>query len=113
MTTASQRPLIERVDSDMEGPGAPLNWFRAAGGKAAEEEYDTFAGLVFGLLGYIPDDGSTPELEEFGLVIRSPRSRTTSWKRPWYTLNNNLKAKILKAYNEKQQAPYRRGVLLW
>ena len=35
-----------------------------------DEEYETFGGLVFGLLGTIPNDGSTPELEEYGLTIR-------------------------------------------
>ncbi|MFA6671015.1 MAG: transporter associated domain-containing protein, partial [Bacillota bacterium] len=35
-----------------------------------EEDYDTFGGLVFGLLGFIPEDGSTPELEGFGLSIK-------------------------------------------
>jgi len=35
-----------------------------------EEEYETFGGLVFGILGNIPPDGSTPELEEFGLKIK-------------------------------------------
>jgi putative hemolysin len=50
---------------------APLELVsRQIGVKLPEEEYETFAGLVFGLLGYIPDDGSTPELEEFGLVIK-------------------------------------------
>jgi len=35
-----------------------------------DDDYDTFGGLVFGLLGAIPNDGSTPELEEFGLTIK-------------------------------------------
>jgi putative hemolysin len=35
-----------------------------------EDDYDTFGGLVFGLLGFIPEDGSTPELEGFGLSIK-------------------------------------------
>lgn len=35
-----------------------------------EKDYDTFGGFVFGMLGYIPEDGSTPELEEFGLHIK-------------------------------------------
>lgn len=35
-----------------------------------DEEYDTFGGLVFGLLGTIPNDGSTPELSEYGLTIK-------------------------------------------
>ena len=34
------------------------------------DEYETFGGFVFGLLGNIPDDGSTPELEEYGLKIK-------------------------------------------
>ncbi len=35
-----------------------------------EEEYDTFGGLVFGILGTIPSDGSTPTVEVFGMVIK-------------------------------------------
>ena len=35
-----------------------------------ENEYDTFGGLIFGLLGTVPDDGSTPELEEYGMNIK-------------------------------------------
>ena len=35
-----------------------------------ENDYDTFGGFVFGLLGSIPEDGSTPELEEYGLYIK-------------------------------------------
>lgn len=34
------------------------------------DEYDTFGGFVFGILGSVPSDGSTPELEEFGLIIK-------------------------------------------
>lgn len=34
------------------------------------EEYNTFAGLILSELGEIPADGSTPELEAFGLQIR-------------------------------------------
>ena len=72
-TLPRQQPLIERVDSRtwrVQGV-APLELVsQQIGVKLPEEEYDTFAGLVFGLLGYIPDDGSTPELEEFGLVIK-------------------------------------------
>lgn len=35
-----------------------------------ENDYDTFGGFVFGLLGKIPDDGSTPEIEAHGLAIK-------------------------------------------
>jgi putative hemolysin len=34
-----------------------------------DEDFDTFGGLVFGILGIIPEDGSTLELEDFGLRI--------------------------------------------
>ena len=34
-----------------------------------DEDFDTFGGLVFGTLGVIPEDGSTMELEEYGLKI--------------------------------------------
>ncbi len=35
-----------------------------------DEDFDTFGGLVFGVLGIIPEDGSTMELEEYGLKIK-------------------------------------------
>ncbi len=34
------------------------------------DEYYTFAGMVFALIGNIPKDGSTPEIEEYGLKIK-------------------------------------------
>lgn len=34
------------------------------------KDYDTFGGMVFGELGTVPDDGSTPELEVFGLSVK-------------------------------------------
>lgn len=34
------------------------------------EDYNTFAGMIFAELGEIPEDGSTPELETFGLSIK-------------------------------------------
>ena len=37
------------------------------------EEYNTFAGMILGELGSIPEDGSTPELEAYGLQIRVTR----------------------------------------
>jgi len=35
-----------------------------------DEDFDTFGGLVFGVLGIIPEDGSTMELDEYGLKIK-------------------------------------------
>lgn len=34
------------------------------------EDYETFGGLVFGELGTIPEDGSTPEVEAHGLSVK-------------------------------------------
>ena len=34
------------------------------------EDYNTFAGLILNELGEIPADGSTPEIEAFGLQIK-------------------------------------------
>ncbi len=36
----------------------------------AEEEYNTFAGMILAELGTIPDDGTTAELDAFGLHIK-------------------------------------------
>ncbi|WP_242973886.1 hemolysin family protein [Clostridium thermosuccinogenes] len=68
-----KRPTIERVDSHtwkvLGSP--PLETVSECLGIALPlDDYDTFGGLVFGLLGYIPEDGSTPEIEEYGLLIK-------------------------------------------
>lgn len=69
----AEPPLIERIDSHtwkVRGT-APLDVIsEQIGVQLPEEDYDTFGGFVFGLLGSIPEDGSTPELEEFGLSIK-------------------------------------------
>lgn len=66
-------PLIERIDSNtwrIQGT-APLDTVsQQLGVTFPEDDYDTFGGLVFGLIGAIPEDGSTPEVEEYGLVIK-------------------------------------------
>jgi len=66
-------PIIERMDSKtwkIQGV-APLGEVsKELGVMLPEEDYDTFGGFVFGLLGYVPDDGETPTVEEFGLVIK-------------------------------------------
>jgi putative hemolysin len=66
-------PLIERIDSQtwkIQG-SAPLEMVSEhLGVILPKDDYDTFGGLVFGLLGTILDDGSTPELEGYGLIIK-------------------------------------------
>lgn len=66
-------PLIERIDSQtwkIQG-STPLDMVaKQLGVLLPDDDYDTFSGFVFGLLGFIPEDGSTPVLEEFGLTIK-------------------------------------------
>lgn len=66
-------PPIERIDSrtwKIQGT-TPLKMVsEQLGIILPDEEYDTFGGFVFGLLGSIPADGSTPELEVLGLTIK-------------------------------------------
>ncbi len=68
-----EQPLLERIDSKtwrVRGI-APLPLVsRQLGVTLPEEDYETFGGLVFGILGTIPEDGSTPVIEEFGLVVK-------------------------------------------
>jgi putative hemolysin len=72
-TVPPERPLIESA-----GPGvwkisgaAPLDKAaRELGVVLPLEKYETFAGFVFSLLGYIPEDGQEAELAAFGLKIK-------------------------------------------
>ena len=45
------------------------------------DEYDTLGGMIFGLLGMVPDDGSHPEVEIGGLLIRADliEDRRVEW----------------------------------
>ena len=66
-------PLIESIDSKtwrVNGTASLYDVAKVVGVSLPCDEYDTFAGMVLGLLGSIPEDGSTPEVEEFGLCIR-------------------------------------------
>jgi len=72
-STPEEPPPIERIDSNtwkISG-STPLDLVsKQLGVQLPENDYDTFGGFVFGLLGSIPEDGSTPELEEYGLYIK-------------------------------------------
>lgn len=66
-------PPIERIDSQtwkIQGSVSLDLINEQLGFELPEDDYDTLAGLVFGLLGSVPEDGSTPELEEYGLKIK-------------------------------------------
>jgi len=66
-------PEIERIDTGtwkIRGSASIDSVVEQLGIKLPEGEYDTFGGFVFGLLGNIPEDGSRPEIEEYGLHIK-------------------------------------------
>ncbi|NLU47757.1 MAG: HlyC/CorC family transporter, partial [Syntrophomonadaceae bacterium] len=66
-------PLIERIDPKVWriSGSAPLDMVSQQLGVALPEDgYDTFGGLIFGMLGTVPEDGSTPELEVNGLSVK-------------------------------------------
>ena len=69
----TSKPLIERVDETtwrIQGL-APLEYVaKELSIPLPVDDYDTFGGLVFGILGAVPEDGSTPELEAYGLDIK-------------------------------------------
>lgn len=66
-------PLIETIGNNtwkIKG-AAPLEVVsKHIGVLLPNDDFDTFGGLVFGLLGTIPQDGSTLELDEYGLKIK-------------------------------------------
>ncbi len=66
-------PLIQSIDLntwEIKG-AAPLDIVsKQIGIMLPDDDFDTFGGLVFGLLGTIPEDGSTLELEQYGLKIK-------------------------------------------
>lgn len=68
-----EEPTIEKIDEDtwkIKGSAYLDHVSRELGINLPDEDFDTFGGLVFGVLGIIPEDGSTLELEEYGLRIK-------------------------------------------
>lgn len=69
----AELPQIERIDSKtwrIRGITPLSKVSKQLEIELPNEEYDTFGGLIFGLLGTIPNDGSTPVIEEYGLTIK-------------------------------------------
>ena len=92
-TVAVEQPTIERIDSQtwMVLGAAPLDVVsEQLGVLLPEDDYDTFGGLVFGLLGSVPEDGSTPELEQFGLVIKVTKISDHRLEKAVVSLANSL-----------------------
>lgn len=66
-------PSIEKIDDDtwkIKGAAYLEDVSKQLGISLPDEDFDTFGGLVFGVLGIIPEDGSTMELDEYGLKIK-------------------------------------------
>ncbi len=74
ITAPKELPQIERIDSNtwlIQGSTPLDDVIKQLGVLLPEDDYDTFGGFVFGILGTIPEDGSTPEIEDYGLVIKT------------------------------------------
>lgn len=72
-TFSQEQPEIDRIDSHtwkISGSASLDMVSKQLGTALPTDDYDTFGGFVFGLLGAIPDNGATPELEEYGLLIK-------------------------------------------
>ncbi len=66
-------PEMERIDTGtwkIRGSASLEFVAEQLGINLPDDEYETFGGFVFGLLGNVPDDGSTPEIEDYGLHIK-------------------------------------------
>ena len=73
VTMPAEPPDIEQIDANtwrIQGWTPLEEVAEALSVPLPEEDYDTFGGLVFGILGAIPEDGSTPQLEEYGMAIK-------------------------------------------
>lgn len=73
MSEIREQPMIERLkDGQWKISGsAPLNLVsEQLGIMFPEKDYNTFGGMIFDILGNIPEDGSSLELEKFGLLFK-------------------------------------------
>jgi putative hemolysin len=70
---APERPAIETLSPGswrINGSASLDRVARETGKTLPVDQYDTFAGFVFSVLGRIPPDGEQPEIDECGLKIR-------------------------------------------
>jgi len=66
-------PDIERIDSKtwkIRGSVALEEVAETIEISLPTDDYDTFGGFIFGVLNSIPEDGSKPSIEAFGLSIK-------------------------------------------
>jgi len=66
-------PTIEKIDEDtwkIRGSAYLDDVSKQLGISLPDDDFETFGGLVFGVLGIIPEDGTTMELDEYGLKIK-------------------------------------------
>jgi len=73
ISTINEQQPIERVDSHtwkIQGSASLDIVSEQLGIALPDDDYDTFGGLVFDLLGTIPSDGDTPEVEGYGMDIK-------------------------------------------
>jgi len=88
-------PQIEELDSHrwIISGAAPLDEVAETIGIPLPcDEYDTFSGMVFGMLGKVPKDGSRPELDAFGLSIKVIEIRDHRLEKAIVTLSEKKEA---------------------
>jgi putative hemolysin len=71
--SAVERPAIEALGPGtwrINGAASLDRVARETGRKLPVDQYDTFAGFVFSVLGRVPPDGEQSEIEDCGLTIR-------------------------------------------
>ncbi len=73
--TAPVEPLsMEQLDAmtwRIRGTAMLADVEKTLGVKLPIDRFDTFSGMVFGLLGTVPKDGTTPKVEAYGLQINA------------------------------------------
>lgn len=93
-------PMIERIDSNtwrIRGIADLTQVAAVLEIKLPDDDYATFGGFVFGILESIPDDGSHPELEGYGLVIKVSEIRNHRLETAVVSLSEPVKDNALES----------------